>query len=103
MDNTRKKLIKNFSYALTANITSLVLSVLLIVLIPRSIGVNEYGYYQLFLFYASYIGFLHLGHINGIYLKYGGISYNNINKSLFSSQFWILFIFDAIVSLVIYL
>ena len=72
MNNKALDFIKNFSYTLSSNLLSLVISTLVVLIIPKLIGVEEYGYWQLYIFYTSYIGFLHFGWNDGIYLRYGG-------------------------------
>jgi O-antigen/teichoic acid export membrane protein len=93
--------IKNFSYTLTSNLISQLVSTLIILLIPKLIGIEEYGYWQLYIFYTSYVGFLHFGWNDGIYLRYGGQEYKDLNKKLFFSQFYMLFILQLIVAAVI--
>ncbi|WP_340394536.1 hypothetical protein [Paenibacillus sp. FSL E2-0177] len=65
-------------------------STLVILIIPKLIGIKEYGYWQLYLFYSSYVGFLHFGWLDGIYLRYGGKEYRDLDKKLFCSQFYML-------------
>ena len=64
-------ILSNASYAVASNLIQLIISTLVILVLPRLIGVEEYGFWQLYLFYVSYVGFAHLGWIDGIYLKYG--------------------------------
>lgn len=66
---------------------SLGISVLMTVFVPKFMPVEEYGMWQLFLFYFSYLGFLHFGWEDGIYLRYAGQSYNELDPKLFSGQF----------------
>jgi O-antigen/teichoic acid export membrane protein len=73
-----------------SNLISLAVSVLVILVVPKLIGVEEYGYWQLYLFYIAYVGFLHFGWNDGIYLRYGGAEYENLDKDLFHSQFQML-------------
>lgn len=87
MNSKAINFLKNFSYTLSSNLISLLISTLVTLIIPKLIGVEEYGYWQLYLFYSSYIGFLHFGWIDGIYLRYGGEEYNNLDRKLFFSQF----------------
>lgn len=93
--------IRNFSYTVTSNLVSLLISTLVTLIIPKFIGIEEYGYWQLYLFYISYIGFLQFGWNEGIYLRYGGIKYNDLNKKLFFSQFWMLTLSQIIIAIVI--
>lgn len=83
-------LIKNMSYAISSNLVSLIISTLVILVIPKLLGVEDYGYLQLYLFYCTYVGFLHLGWNDGIYLRYGGDEYSELDKKLFFSQFLML-------------
>ncbi|WP_409252135.1 oligosaccharide flippase family protein [Bacillus sp. SCS-153A] len=93
--------VKNFSYALSSNLISMIISAIVILIVPKLIGVEEYGYWQLYLFYASYVGFLHFGWNDGIYLRYGGIDYKKLNKELFFSQFWMLVVVQVLIGLIL--
>lgn len=103
MDNSIKILIKNFSHVFSANVISILISILSIMIIPKIIGGKEYGYWQLYLFYVSYSGFFHFGHADGAYLKYGGMKYDQLKKDLFVSQFWIVVIFELFLAGIIFL
>lgn len=94
--------IKNFSYTLTSNLVSMLVSTLVVLVVPKLIGVTEYGYWQLYLFYSSYVGLLHFGWNDGIYLRYGGKKYQELDKKLFFSQFYMLFIFQLIIAVIIF-
>lgn len=93
---------KNLSMAFIANLVSLIASTMITIILPKFIGVTQYAYYQLYIFYASYIGFLGLGWLDGIYLRYGGKYYDKIDKRLFSSQFKAFSIFELILSIIIF-
>lgn len=92
---------KNFSYSLASNLISLIISALITLVIPRIIGVEDYGYWQLYLFYSSYITFLTLGWNDGIYLRYGGEEYDNLDKKLFFSQFYSLLFSQIVIAIII--
>lgn len=94
--------LKNLTYTILSNFISLMVSTLVILIVPKLIGVEEYGYWQLFLFYSSYVGFLHFGWNDGIYLRYGGAEYNSLDKKLFFSQFVQIVIFQAMVGALIW-
>lgn len=101
MNNKVKKFIRNFSYTLTSNLVSMSISTLVVMIVPKLIGVKEYGYWQLYLFYSSYIGFLHFGWNDGIYLRYGGKEYKKLDKKLFFSQFYMLSISQLVIAVII--
>lgn len=101
MNNKAINFIKNFSYSLSSNLISLIITTIVILIVPKLIGVKDYGYWQLYLFYTSYVGFLHFGWNDGIYLRYGGKEYKQLNQDLFFSQFWMFVIFQMLVASII--
>ncbi len=97
---------KNISYTVSANVISLIISAITVLLVPKFIGVEEYGYYQLYLFYIPYVTIMCFGWGEGIYLRIGGQYYNNIDKAKYFTQFWLFGIFETIIYsaiLVVYL
>lgn len=89
------------------NVLSLIISLILILLIPKFYSEYNYGYYQLYLFYLSYLGFLQFGLNDGIYLKNVGVAFADLVRIkqqlilLLISQFLIsLFSFLLITNLV---
>lgn len=95
-----REFIKRVGYSIGANLLSLFVSLLTTLLVPKFLGaeIGQYGYLQIYLFYVSYIGFFHLGLCDGIYLRDAGKHYNELDKPLYSSQFWILSAFSVFVA-----
>lgn len=96
-----KKFMGNLTYAFLGNGISLVQSTLLSLIIPKILGIEEFSYWQLFIFYSNYVGLLHFGLTDGVYLRYGGTKYEDLNKSLIGSQYKILFIFQLLLTIFI--
>lgn len=105
-DTLRKKL----SYSLGANLISLLISIFTSIAIPGFLAndIVGYGYYQIFIFYVGYIGFLHFGLCDGIMLRVAGKNYQDLDINVYSGVFYILLaveatigFFIAVVSLVI--
>lgn len=96
-----KLLLKDFGFVISSNLLTLAISTIVILIVPKVIGVKEYGYWQLFMFYSSYLGVLHIGWLDGIYLRYGGEQYDHLNKTLFKSQFWLLMMFQVVFAFII--
>lgn len=82
-----KKILQDFSLTISSNLLTLIISAIIILVVPKIIGVYEYGLWQLYIFYSSYAGILHFGWLDGIYLRYGGKRYEDLNNVLFKSQF----------------
>lgn len=82
-----KQVFINVIFAFAAQGLSLILSFLMSLIVPKVLGVEEYGYWQLFLFYSSYVGFFHFGLNDGIYLRCGGIAFDRLDHAALGSQF----------------
>lgn len=82
---------KSIAFSIVSQIVSLGVSVLMTVGVTRYLSVELYGYWQLFVFYVSYIGFMHFGLCDGLYLRYGGVSFDKLSASEVKS-FFVIFI-----------
>lgn len=92
---------RNILYAFGAQVVSLVLSIIMTLIVPKILGVKAFSYWQLFIFYTSYGGFLHLGLYDGIYLRFGGVSYKELNYVMLGWQFAISMIWQIIICFII--
>lgn len=101
--NRFSNVIKNISYTLTSNVLTLCVSIIVSLLLPKILGVAEYGYYQLYIFYVSYVGLLHLGWCDGIYLRYGGEDYKKLDTSLLAGQFYSFVLFQLLLTLALFI
>lgn len=99
----KNKIVKNLSYSVLANGTNTLVAMILVLFVPKILGVEEYSYWQLYLFYASYVGFFHFGWADGVYLRFGGKKYDELDKGYFHSQFWLLAIMEMIIAVAIIL
>ena len=98
--NTKQNLIKNVSYGFIANMISMVLGAISVLIIPKYIGVSDFGYYQLYLFYTGYVIITALGHPDGNYLKIGGQRFSDLDYESQSAQFWLMCAFQTVLYLV---
>lgn len=76
---------KNLFIVFGANMITLVISVCSGFLLPAYLSISSYGYYKMFQLYLNFVGMTHLGYADGIYLKYGGEDFENIDKEEISS------------------
>lgn len=88
MNKKTKKLIINLNHALSANFLVMGISILSSLIIPKFLGIKDYGYWQLYVFYFGFVGFFHLGWLDGIYLKEGGNEYEDLDRGVIGSQYW---------------
>lgn len=82
-----RSLARNAGTAFLAQGVAMLLSVIQTLLVPKLLGTTQYGYWQLFIFYQSYVGFAHLGLNDGVYLIRGGQTRDVIDKRSVNSQF----------------
>lgn len=97
--------IRNIKYnaivAFASQGVSMLTSVVISLLVPKVLGVEEYGYWQLFIFYSNYVGFFHFGLNDGVYLLSGGRSRDEIDKPSVGSQFRFELVFQLFLGTVI--
>jgi O-antigen/teichoic acid export membrane protein len=68
-----KKLKRGIFTVLLANIINVIFSLATNFLLPKYLSVEAYAGIKTFQLYVSYVGLLHFGYIDGMYLKYGGV------------------------------
>lgn len=100
-----KRILQKIRYAFLANVISMVVSVITTLVVPKFFGndIDQFGYYQIFIFYVGYIGFFHFGWCDGLYLRDGGKSYSKLNKNLYSIQFRLLILLEILLAIVLVL
>ena len=96
-----KGLIASFSIALAAQMLNIFSGILTSLLVPKVLGVEEFGYWQLFVFYTSYGMVFSLGVNDGVYLIEGGQSRETINKSSIKTQFFLGMSYQILIALLI--
>lgn len=95
-------LFKNIRYTVIVNIFLLVISIILTIFIPNFLSIVEFGLWQLYKFYQTYLGYLHLGWSDGIFLNLGGEEYKKINFKLYFSQFLIYLFMQITVAIIFF-
>ena len=51
-------------------------------IIPKYLSTADYGYWQLFLLYMTYVGILHLGFLDGILVRWAGKEFADIKQEI---------------------
>lgn len=88
MSKQMRLFMKNVIFAVGANMTRIITTLILTLLLPKILSVESYSYWQLYHFYTTYLVYSTLGWTEGLYMKYGGTDYQRLNKKLISSQVW---------------
>ena len=71
---------KNIIKVSLSNIAKLASGVCIAFILPKIVGITDYGFYKTFTLYATYVSLFALGFVDGIYLAYGGIDYEKLDK-----------------------
>ena len=80
-------LIKATAAAFTAQGVNAAVSALTVLILAGSLGASEYGHWQLYTLAASFSGLFQLGLCDGVYLRLGGKSYDELDFSQLGRQF----------------
>jgi len=78
----------------------MLMSMLISLILPKLLGVEEFAYWQLFILYSGYVGFFHFGLSDGLYLRYGGTDLDDMDKDLLGSQFRMMVAWQISISLI---
>lgn len=81
-----RSLRSNLNLAVASNLAIAVVSALTTLVLPKFMGVEAYGYWQLFVFYSSYVLLLQLGAGDGAQLRYAGEPWNRLAEHRIGSQ-----------------
>ncbi|HHT7665110.1 TPA: hypothetical protein ACT2ER_001786 [Streptococcus suis] len=83
---------KNILRSLFAQVISLTTSMVINLIIPKFINSYQYVFWQTYVLYASYMGIMHFGLLDGIVLRYSKYDYPELDKRKLSANFWILLV-----------
>lgn len=84
---------------LAANILNLGFNLITNFALPKYLSFETYASIKTYQLYIGYIGVLHLGFIDGLYLEYGGKSYNCIDADRWKNELQTLRFFQIILSI----
>ena len=94
-------MVKNIVRVLCSNIGTTAIGLISSLLFPKIMDVNEYASYQTYVLYLSYITILHLGLPTGMFIKYGGKTFSEIDKAKYKSEMRLLLIILSSFSVVV--
>lgn len=83
-----------------ANVISLVFNLLTSFLLPKYLSVEAYAAIKTFQLYVTYVGLLHLGYADGMYLKYGGSDIEKLDGCSLKTDIHTMVLFQIWVSII---
>ena len=90
---------KNLIFALSAQTVSFLFSALMALFVPKLLNLEQYSYWQFFVFLSSFVGLFHFGLSDGIYLRHGGIELKDFDNKGIASQFYFMITLQVIICL----
>lgn len=76
----------NILRVFSANFLNMISGIVIAFVIPMALSVNEYSNLKTYTFYISYITIFTLGFQEGMYIKYGGKNFKDLDKSLLKTE-----------------
>ncbi|MCQ2969789.1 MAG: capsular biosynthesis protein [Clostridium sp.] len=92
---------KSIARVFSANMLSLFSGLVNGFIIPAVISKSAYADVKTYTFYVSYLGILHLGFVDGMYIKYGGRELDDIDKGEFKAEHNVFIIGQLIISMIL--
>lgn len=99
MNSGKKGFLKTSAYAVFSQVVSLCCGLITSLLLPKILGIEQFGYWQYFFLCGSYIGLLHFGFNDGVYLKLGGTSFSDIDKAEYYPQLLLVSFFQIMIAI----
>ena len=96
----QNKLFRGITIVLFANIINMVFGILNSLILPKYLSIPSYAAIKEYQLYLSYVGILHFGYNDAMYLRYGGKRINEINKNEVVCSLSTIRIYILIISLV---
>lgn len=93
--------VKNVFMVVSSNFFIIMVQLLMGFVLPKQLGVVNYAYYRVYYLYVSYAGLMHLGFVNGIYLKYGSYNKDELPVEKFRGFGRIMFALQLVVAAVL--
>lgn len=90
---------RGMAVVLIANIVNLIFNLLTNLIVPKHLSIESYAAIKTYQLYMSYIGIIHLGYNDGMYLRYGGKDIHLLEKKEAAKEISILRIYLFVVML----
>lgn len=78
--------LKNSIIVVSTQAISFGLGIAKALVLPILLGVTNFGYWQIYMLYLSYVGVFAFGYNDGIYLRYGKYEYKDLPREIFRSS-----------------
>ena len=99
----KDKNIKDIIVVTFSNVLVLLAGVFTSFLIPKFLGLTQYGLYKIFTLYISYTAIIEIGYFEGIYLKYTAVPEEKYDMTSFRAYFKTYMLINMFFSLAVFI
>ena len=92
--NLKKNLLKVFSANFVQTITSIIVGFI----VPSILTIEGYANLKTYTLYMTYVGIMHFGFVDGLYLKYGGKDIEKISLAKLKGEHFLLLVMQIIMT-----
>lgn len=92
---------KGIFYVFIANAINLIFSLFTSLFLPKFLSIDTYSYIKLFQLYITYVGILHLGYSDGMYLRLGGKKKKELDNKEIIKEFNTFKVFQLIIVIIL--
>ncbi|GAA6113577.1 hypothetical protein AP1H75_12440 [Apilactobacillus apinorum] len=96
-----KKMVRNIINLVISNFMSLAISIFSSFITPIILGKSGYGYYKIFTLYTTYVPLLHIGFIDGVFIRNAGKRISDFSVKKFRAYTKFIFLFEGLLSLLL--
>lgn len=94
-------MLKDITKVFGANLVKMLVALVTTFLVPKILTIDGFGHYKMFTFYLTYVGLTQLGFCDGIYLKYGGLTKQEINAEHVTKEHSTFLMYEIVSSLIV--
>ena len=91
---------KGIVYVFIANLINLIISLFTGFVLPKMLSIETYASIKLFQLYVTYIGIIHFGFADGMYLYQGGKNINTVDKKEISDELMTFKVFQILMCII---
>ena len=93
--------VKDITRVSAVNIIGLISAIITGFVVPAFLSLEQYAYLKTFALVISFAGILHLGYIDGVYIKYGGKYSHEVDKRKIKTEKSFFILFQILIALLV--
>lgn len=90
---------KNSLFLITSNVISILISGISILVFPKILSVEDFGYWQIYILITMYLSYASFGISDGIYIRYSNLNDYEDNKRYIGFHYWLMLFVDSFIGI----